>query len=45
MKIIVIDDEIKDLQYFLNEVFKIKNIEYKFFDDNREDRLCLVLQP
>lgn len=43
MKIIVIDDEIKDLQYFLNEVFKIKNIEYKFFDDNREDILDYAL--
>lgn len=42
MDIIIVDDEISSLQTFLTEIINIKNIQYKFFIDNKEDIISYV---
>lgn len=42
MNIIIVDDEISSLQTFLTEIIDIKDIEYKFFYDNKDNIISYV---
>lgn len=42
MKIIIVDDDIVSLQTFLYEIIDVKDVEYRFFKDNKDEILNYV---